>query len=197
MKALTIQQPYAWAVANGHKTVENRTGPAWKYRGPIAIHAGARLSSRGMTDPLVVAAMVRQYAWPEPDWTPRPGFTVDTVLGWAAREHLGLDSTLDQGDRVPVVPAMAVVGFAQLADAHPAHPGCCDDPWALVEYGGKQVSTHYVITAAFPLAVPVPVPGRLGLWELPQQVALDVAGRAGEVLGGAQVIPRALAAGAS
>lgn len=185
MKALTIQQPYAWAVAHGHKTTENRTGPAWKYRGPVAIHAGARLSKRGMTDPLVVAAMVRHYAWPEPDWAPRAGFTVDTVLGWADREHLGADSTLTVGERCPSVPAMAVIGIAQLADAHPARPGCCDDPWALAEYGGKQVSTHYVLRGAFPLAAPVPVPGRLGLWELPRDIALAVAGRAGEALGGA------------
>jgi hypothetical protein len=39
MKALTIQQPWAWAIAAGHKTVENRTWPT-SYRGPLAIHAG-------------------------------------------------------------------------------------------------------------------------------------------------------------
>lgn len=39
MKALTIQQPWAWAVANGIKLIENRN---WKtnYRGPLLIHAG-------------------------------------------------------------------------------------------------------------------------------------------------------------
>lgn len=38
MKALTVRQPWAWAIAAGHKDVENRT---WitKYRGPLAIHA--------------------------------------------------------------------------------------------------------------------------------------------------------------
>lgn len=39
MKALTIQQPWAWAIAAGHKRVENRKVRT-NYRGPIAIHAG-------------------------------------------------------------------------------------------------------------------------------------------------------------
>lgn len=39
MKALTICQPWAWAIAAGHKHVENRTWPT-SYRGPLAIHAG-------------------------------------------------------------------------------------------------------------------------------------------------------------
>jgi len=39
--ALSIRQPFAWLIANGHKAVENRT---WRtnYRGPIAIHASAK-----------------------------------------------------------------------------------------------------------------------------------------------------------
>ena len=41
MKALSIQQPWAWAIVNGFKPVENRT---WRtnYTGPLLIHAGKR-----------------------------------------------------------------------------------------------------------------------------------------------------------
>jgi len=39
MFALTIQQPYAWAIMEGIKTVENRTWRPW-YEGPLLIHAG-------------------------------------------------------------------------------------------------------------------------------------------------------------
>ena len=39
LKALTVLQPWAWAIAAGHKRVENRTW-ATGYRGPLAIHAG-------------------------------------------------------------------------------------------------------------------------------------------------------------
>jgi len=42
VKALTILQPWAWAIVHGQKRIENRT---WKtpYRGPLAIHAGQKL----------------------------------------------------------------------------------------------------------------------------------------------------------
>ncbi|HTG26068.1 MAG TPA: ASCH domain-containing protein [Reyranella sp.] len=42
MKALSIQQPWAWLIAEGLKDIENRN---WSttYRGPIAIHAGKKL----------------------------------------------------------------------------------------------------------------------------------------------------------
>jgi hypothetical protein len=39
MKALTICQPWAWAIAQGLKLVENRSWST-NYRGPLAIHAG-------------------------------------------------------------------------------------------------------------------------------------------------------------
>jgi hypothetical protein len=39
MKALTICQPWAWAIVHGPKRIENRTWPT-AYRGPLLIHAG-------------------------------------------------------------------------------------------------------------------------------------------------------------
>ena len=39
MKALTVHQPWAWAIAEGYKDIENRTWPT-KYRGKLLIHAG-------------------------------------------------------------------------------------------------------------------------------------------------------------
>ena len=46
MKALTLHQPWATLIAQGHKRVENRT---WRtgYRGPLAIHAGLKLDPAG------------------------------------------------------------------------------------------------------------------------------------------------------
>lgn len=38
MKTLSIRQPWAWLIAAGHKTIENRTW-ATNYRGPVLIHA--------------------------------------------------------------------------------------------------------------------------------------------------------------
>lgn len=44
MKVLSIRQPWAWLIVNGHKDVENRTWST-KYRGEVLIHAG-----KGMTE---------------------------------------------------------------------------------------------------------------------------------------------------
>lgn len=46
MKVLSIRQPWAWLIVNGHKDVENRS---WftKYRGEFLIHAGKKLDLDG------------------------------------------------------------------------------------------------------------------------------------------------------
>ncbi|MGI2031960.1 ASCH domain-containing protein [Rhizobium panacihumi] len=41
-KALSIMQPWAWLIVNGHKDIENRDWPT-RFRGPVAIHAGKKL----------------------------------------------------------------------------------------------------------------------------------------------------------
>lgn len=38
MKAITVKQPWAWAIIHGGKDVENRS-QQFAYRGPLAIHA--------------------------------------------------------------------------------------------------------------------------------------------------------------
>lgn len=43
MKALSIRQPWAWLIVNGHKDIENRSWPT-RFRGRVLIHA-----SKGMT----------------------------------------------------------------------------------------------------------------------------------------------------
>ena len=43
MKAISVRQPWAWLIVNGHKDIENRDWPT-KFRGPVYIHA-----SKGMT----------------------------------------------------------------------------------------------------------------------------------------------------
>lgn len=43
MKALSIRQPWAWLIVNGHKDIENRSWST-SFRGPLLIHA-----AKGMT----------------------------------------------------------------------------------------------------------------------------------------------------
>ncbi len=46
MKALSIRQPWAWLIVNGHKDVENRTWPT-HFRGRFLVHAGRRFDAQG------------------------------------------------------------------------------------------------------------------------------------------------------
>lgn len=41
MKALSILQPWAWLIINGHKDVENRSWPT-RFRGRFLVHAGKK-----------------------------------------------------------------------------------------------------------------------------------------------------------
>lgn len=73
LRAMTIRQPWAQAVANGHKTVENRSR-THTYRGEIAIHSGKVPDLAGDTDPRILRL------W-GPD--PRVGAPVGAILAVA------------------------------------------------------------------------------------------------------------------
>ena len=45
MKALSILQPWAWLIVNGHKDIENR-GWYTPYRGKFLVHAGKKYGPR-------------------------------------------------------------------------------------------------------------------------------------------------------
>lgn len=49
MKAISIRQPYAWLIANGHKDIENRTWST-RFRGRVLIHAGVNYPKRDYRD---------------------------------------------------------------------------------------------------------------------------------------------------
>ena len=77
MKALTVRQPYAWAIIHGGKDVENRS-TAWRYRGPLAIHAAARLDQQGRTDPDVLRAWNKRM---HPLLCDVPNLTLGAIIG--------------------------------------------------------------------------------------------------------------------
>lgn len=58
MKALSVRQPWAWAIVSGHKTIENRS---WQttYRGPLLIHAGRTFDPVGYERLLGIAKRLR------------------------------------------------------------------------------------------------------------------------------------------
>lgn len=146
MKALTVQQPWAWAIFAG-KTVENRT-QLWKYRGPLAIHAGARWSNHGGRDPRVL----------------------EVAKGYLRTDlHPDMSAELNRGG----FEYGAILGIVDLADCHP-DAGCCK-PWgesSYVEHGGRERRriTHLVLENPRLLAEPIPCSGALGLWTPPADV---------------------------
>lgn len=164
-----MRQPWAWAIAHGEKTVENRTrNIAGQYRGLVAIHAaGPKPDDRAYID----AALTSDYA----DWA-------------AYADQLTLDPPLHVG---------AVIAVVDLVDVHDA-ADCYDrsllevarlyredraafdalpdnglggligkarmcSPWAMPDH------KHLVMKGAR-LVAPVPAKGRLGLWRPASQL---------------------------
>lgn len=151
MRALTVQQPWAWAIVHGGKDVENRT-QAWSYRGPLAIHAGARWSKRGQESELIRSATASDI---------RPGSPFE-------RWH-----TPGDWGHMPSLTFGAVIGVVDLVAVHVAADGCCDSPWGEREYGNghpdfdrprRRDIVHLEVANPRPLTTPIPAKGRLGLW---------------------------------
>ena len=49
VKAISIRQPWAWAIINAGKDIENRSWPT-KFRGPVCIHASKGMTGREWDD---------------------------------------------------------------------------------------------------------------------------------------------------
>lgn len=156
LRALTVQQPYAWAIAYGGKTVENRTRPL-AYRGPLAIHAG--LGMHGGHFPVQ---------------TPEGRAAAEALdaLGgraccWEARYAR---QPLPKGMFPPGLALGAVIALAEVTGCHwwedcwhPETEKLCS-PWAM--FG----QYHITLAGPRPLTQPVPCRGMLGLWRLPEDV---------------------------
>jgi hypothetical protein len=155
-RAITVRQPWAWAIAEGGKLVENRSRGT-RHRGPLLIHAGVGWSTRGASDARLGAAF--GVAW---------GLTYP-------EDHTG-PYVREEG---PAFYRGRVIAVAELVDSHPAS-GCCA-PWgeqSYAEAGGKAVTTvhHLVLEDVRPLAFPVTARGQLGLWT-PAPEVLDAVHR--------------------
>lgn len=150
MRALTVRHPWAWAIATGAKSIENRTRGT-RYRGPLAIHAGREWSLRGENDRRVVRLGLDCL-----DHLEHP------ILGHGSKhgaEHLAM--------HWPGFHYAAVIAIAQLVDSHP-DTGCCR-PWGESSYseaGGRTrtVIHHLVLEDIHQLTTPLPARGALGLW---------------------------------
>lgn len=122
MKILTVCQPWAWAIVQGIKVIENRSWPT-RYRDPLLIHAGK--STKWLNTPQLPEA---------------PGPT-DLVFG----AIIGGVEILDcipveqiQGERFASGPYCWILG----------------NPWCLIH--------------------PLPLAGKLGLFEAPSSIAAAI-----------------------
>lgn len=61
--ALSVRQPWAWAIAHGHKMIENRTWPTG-FRGRLLIHAGLTWDQAGKTDLAKLRIAFPEIPWP-------------------------------------------------------------------------------------------------------------------------------------
>jgi len=102
--ALTIRQPWEWAVEHG-KPVENRSWEI-KYRGPLWLHAGAR----SRWDPAGALFPLVRSAWEQ---------HVRRIPGWP-----GLPSSdVEIGRKTTLMPFGAVAALAELVSCHHANRG--------------------------------------------------------------------------
>jgi hypothetical protein len=142
LRAITVRQPWAWAIAHAGKTTENRSHKT-HYRGPLAIHAGKAWAPDGAVNPAVKAAFDPARAGQE---------------SWFITEDDAADGTFVFS---------AVIALAEIVDIHPAAGGCCA-PWGMTHntnpYAVNRDLFHYQLADIRPLTEPVPCPGQLGLW---------------------------------
>jgi hypothetical protein len=138
VRALTVRQPWAWAIAHAHKDIENRTrNIIGGYHGTVAIHAALAWSADGASDKNILAAF-QKYRWLHEE----PTHPIDPAM-YQERFTPG-----------------AVIATAEILGAHRHEPGCCESPWAM--------PGQWHINLGCPIAIPEPVPcrGALGLWRL-------------------------------
>jgi len=119
MKALSIQQPWAWLIVNGHKDIENRDWPT-RFRGRIYVHAGKKLDKDAID-------YIRK-AYPE---VPLPeAFELGGIVGEATVTGCVTESeskwfygdygfTLARPHPIPFIPLRGQLGFFEV----PSHLG--------------------------------------------------------------------------
>lgn len=117
--ALTVRQPWAWAIARGHKPIENRT---WSttYRGPLAIHAAKKWD-----DEYALTAMVHTVR--------EQGGTLPATLA----DDLPSSGT---GRIVAVVDLVGICTRSSLSG-----PGCDCGPWAIPEHAHWQLANARLV----------------------------------------------------
>jgi hypothetical protein len=173
VKALTLHQPWASAIAEGLKTIETRS---WltSYRGPLAIHAAHKMPPMGLVGTVeVTATATGPWMWRLDSW--RRNRDAGEQWGYA----------LPLGAAVAVVNLVDVVPTAELSMSD--QPGW---RYEVLRSGTDHIETVFVGSDQRPwgnftpgcfawlladvrkMSEPIPAKGRQGLWEWDESVAV-------------------------
>lgn len=132
MIAVSIMQPWAWLVVNGHKPVDNRREPH-PHRGPVLIHAGLKFDQAGYE---LVRDCYPEIEMPRPEDFPKGGIVgVASIVDCITRMnsswfHGPFGFLLEDARPLPLVPFRGQLGFFHVPDHCLADPRAArlDDP---------------------------------------------------------------------
>ena len=145
IRAISIRQPWAWAVAQGWKTIENRSRGTG-YRGVLAIHAPKRVNTE---DENHLFHLVAEHLKRHPESDPDRAEHLAGNPGAVAREY--------EADQA--AGTSAIVGIARIVDVIREEPDGDSALW----YNGD---VGLVLEDARALIDPVRTAGALGLWHV-------------------------------
>lgn len=159
LRALSVRQPWAWAIAYAGKTVENRS-QRFSYEGPVAIHASLALDEPGF--------------FPRNNAGRAAARELDKLGGrsnfWDAR-HFYIGGSRHPGQALGAIVAVARFshchhaadcGGRDMQDGHRLEWRGCS-PWA------AEGQWHIQLDDVRPLTESVPCRGKLGLWTVPKE----------------------------
>lgn len=167
MKALTLHQPYATAVADGIKTVETRS---WQthHRGAVAIHAAKRIDHEALWRARLVDARHHETELPLGAIV-----AMARIVRMVPANRVALNTTVADGWNYAAWTTRTTdhdgQGHDQTAD-WVRHEQLDVDlaNWTLGQYGAGRWA--WVLTMIEPLDQPIPCRGYQGLWTIPQEL---------------------------
>ncbi|NUO57271.1 MAG: hypothetical protein HOV78_11435 [Hamadaea sp.] len=150
MRAITVQQPWAWAILRGGKNVENRAnrrGAAaakkqFNHQGTVLIHAGQRYAGAE------AHSRVQHLSAVDPGMPGAP----QSDTAWAFGAFLG---------------TAILVSVHTSEECYDPATGRLCSPWA------DDHAAHLVLAAPKVLRRPVPHQGQLGLWHVTDSTVLS------------------------
>lgn len=146
MKALTVRQPWATLIMANAKRIETRTRDT-RHRGPLAIHAGTALPCR--------LGEIVQYG---PHW-------------WIERDHSGLLLRSDRPGWWPYrLPLGALLGSVLLFQTRATDSLEYKPPADEILLGDHSPGRFGWYLESPQRIKPRSMPGRLGLWDVPDDV---------------------------